>query len=85
MVDDTIENELRVRKELNSLGDEIAPIIDDAINEGSLIKKRGFIIFIIDYSTGVTHMGTSCNINDVQELLRFWVKTEDEKKLKELN
>lgn len=85
MSDISIEHEIRIRKELDQLGEEVAPIFDDAINEGSEVKKRGFVIFIIDYFTGVVHMRTSVNSDDALELLRFWVKTEDEKKLKELN
>lgn len=74
-----IEEEIRVRKELSKLSDDIAEDIDLLVNEDVLEnKKRGFILFIFDFSTGVTNYTSSIFSDDALEIMRFWLKTVEE-------
>lgn len=78
-----IGDDFRTEKELSLLGESLNETIDLFINDDQLkIKKRGFVIFIVDYATGLAQMNTSCNLDDVTEMMRHWVAQMDESKKK---
>jgi len=78
-----LSDNYKTEKELGILAEALNETIDLFINDDQLkIKKKGFVLFIIDYKTGVTQITTSCNPDDVIEMLRIYVQAEDDKKKK---
>lgn len=69
-------DELKVKKDLHDKGVEIADAMTTLFSEEN--KKWGFVLFLVDYGTGIVNYTSDIAREDVVGLMKAWIKREEQ-------
>lgn len=65
-----LDDDYQIERTLKQLSNEIAPAITDAFNELGINETTGFILFIVDFNTGILQYVSDMGRDDVAVALK---------------